>query len=123
MGEETKRKMIHGRLMGYWEQGMEGRIDYTLDPDDPKDRVGGKWPIPIQNGQFLRIFGEDGRVLWAGEIKFRLRRRWLFFYEKHNLPNDIWNDWTQKGVPYKTWIAWFWRQPSLRAELTTDNNS
>ncbi len=118
MEKETKRKTIHGRLSGYWEQGMEGRIDYTLEPDDPKDRVDGKWPIPIQNGQFLRIFDENGRVLWAGEIKLKSRRRWLFFYEKHDLPNDIWNDWTQKGVPYKTWIGWFWQRPSLRAELT-----
>jgi hypothetical protein len=123
MEKETKRKVIHGRLHAYWEQGMEGRIDYTLEPDDPEDRWGGMRPIPIRNGQFLRIFADDGRLLWAGEIKFRLRRRWLFFYEKHDLPNGIWNDWTQEGVPYGTWIAWFWQRPSLHAELTVASDS
>ena len=114
----TEGKIVHGRLLGYWEQGMEGRIDYCLEPDRPEDRVDGKWPIPIENGQFLRIFDHDGRVLWAGEIKLKSRRHWLFFYQQHDLPNDIWNDFTQSGVPYKKWIAWFWQKPPLRAELT-----
>ncbi len=114
----TEGKIVHGRLIGYWEQGMEGRIDYCLDPDRPEDRVDGKWPIPIENGQFLRIFDHDGRLLWAGEIKLKPRRRWLFFTQRHNLPNGVWNDFTQSGVPYKKWIAWFWQDPPLRAELT-----
>ncbi len=96
---------------------MEGRIEYTLEPDNPADRIDGKRPIRIKNGQFLKIFDGDGRILWQGEINYVSRRHWLFFYEKHDLPNGIWHGSKQKGLTYGQWIAWFWQKPPLRAEL------
>ena len=111
-------KVITGVLEGYWEQGMEGRIEYAFLPDDPAERFEGKWPILIADGQYLKIYKDEENILWEGEIKLVARRRGLFFPEKHDLPNDIWSDFKQKGVPYKNWIAWFWQKPPYRAELT-----
>ncbi len=109
------QKRLTGQLEAYWEQGMEGRIEYAFYPDDPALREAGTLPIWLKNGHFLRIFDGDD-VLWEGEIQFVSRRGW-FRDEQHDLPNGIWHDAKQKGVSYAQWIAWFWQKPPLRAEL------
>lgn len=101
--------MLEGHLEAYWEQGMEGCIEYAFWVDE-EDRL-----IFLSNGQFLRIF-QDDQLLWEGTIEFVSRHGW-FRSQQHHLPNPIWNDHTQKGVAYAKWIAWFWHTLKLRAEL------
>ncbi len=117
MTAETTKKPGNGVLEAYWEQGWEGRIEYCFFPDSAKQQTS-RGPQFIKEGQYLRIFAPDGAILWSGKIRFKYRKKWLFFYQRHELPNEIWHDLTQKGVPYKDWIAWFWN--GLRAELLCD---
>ena len=110
----SKKHPITGHLSGYWEQGWEGRIDYTLEPDRDEDRLDGVWPIPLQNGQYLRIFAADNTILWEGKLHFVQRR----FYERAPADIKVWHDIKQRGISYRVWLSWFWQKPPLRAELT-----
>lgn len=109
---------IRGHLLAWWEQGMEGGILYAFEPDAPPTAEKPPYPIFLQNGHFLRIFDPSGTPLWQGTIQLVSRRRWGLFLEKHELPQPIWNNSKQKGLPYRVWISWFWQDPPLRAELT-----
>ena len=95
----------HGLLEGYWEQGWEGRIEYSLFIE------GLGHPFFLESGDRLTIFNEDGSVLWSGTLRFAARKP----RENHNMPNEIWADTKQAGVPYAQWIEWFWRKPPLKA--------
>ena len=108
----TTKRCGNGRLMAYWEQGWEGRIEYGFEPD-MRDASAG--PCFIRNGDYLRIFSPDACVLWEGDVRLVPRRRWLLIRQQHDLGNDVWHDLTQAGVAYKDWIFWFWN--GLRAEI------
>ena len=86
---------------------MEGRIEFAFHME------GLAHPIFIENGQHLTIYGENDEVVWSGCIKLIKRR----FWNKHNLDAPIWSYSKQKGVPYKQWMEWFWRNPSYKAKL------
>lgn len=96
---------LTGHLEAYWEQGWEGRIEFFFVPDD------GQRPLPIQAGDHLTIFNEDGTVLWSGQIEW-VRKNW---WQRHQLDNDVWSWHKQKGVKYADWIGWFWHKPPLPA--------
>ena len=104
---EPNPEVWDGKIFAYWEQGMEGRIEFAFQPVD-SDR-----PIFLESGQYLTIYGENGEVIWSGHINL-VRRR---FWDRHNLQEPIWSYQKQKGVPYKQWLEWFWRKPSLKARL------
>lgn len=106
---------IPGRLVPYWEQGWEGRIEYAFAPDGREAPL-----IWLTGGQHLKIFEPDGRTLWEGTIELVSRRRWFIFVEQHDLPVGIWSNLKQRGLSYATWIGWFWHDPPLRGELTLD---
>ncbi len=99
-----------GKIFAYWEQGMEGRIEFAFQPAD-SDR-----PIMLESGQHLTIYGESGEVIWSGRIDL-VRRR---FWDRHDLQDPVWSYKKQKGVPYKRWMAWFWRRTPLKARLEKD---
>lgn len=107
---------LAGHLAAYWEQGMEGRIEYAFAPDHTRHPEAEPL-IFLKNGDPLEILDEEGNLLWSGKICFVSRRRWLFFYEQHELPNGIWHSQKQQGVAYKDWMAWFWHKPPLAALL------
>ena len=107
--------MLNGHLVAFWEQGMEGRIDYAFQPEGTNDISSLIW---LADGHHLKIYNSDYTVLWEGEINLVSRRRFGLFYEQHDLENKIWNDLKQKGIPYKEWIAWFWHKPPLKAQLS-----
>lgn len=111
-------EIVRGTLHAYWEQGFEGWIAYTLLRDRGDLPPTASRVLWLQDGQLLRIFEPTGGLLWEGTIELVPRRRFLFFTEQHELHAGIWNDRTQQGVPYRTWIGWFWHDPPLRAELT-----
>lgn len=96
----------HGCLEAYWEQGWEGRIEYSLAVD------GWSHPFILVDGQYLTIFAPDGAVLWQGWLHFVGRGR-----ERHRLPTGIWAYTKQKGLSYGQWMAWFLHQPPLRATV------
>ena len=98
---------MEGKIFGYWEQGMEGRIDFAFNAKDLT------YPVLIKDGQHLTIYGDEDEVIWSGYIKFVKRR----FWEKHNLNAGIWSTCKQKGVSYQQWMAWFWRNPPHKAKL------
>jgi protein-S-isoprenylcysteine O-methyltransferase Ste14 len=96
--------IINGTLLAYYEQGWHGRIEFYFQPDDSKEF------IPLQNGQLLTIFDEDGKLLWSGKIE--LAKRGLFDNHKY-----VWANSKQKGVSYGQWLTWYWTLPPLQAQL------
>ncbi len=104
---ESEIQVWEGEILAYWEQGMEGRIEFAFQAAN-LDR-----PIFLENGQHLSIYDEDGTVVWSGNIEL-VRRR---FWDRHNLREPVWSYTKQKGVSYKQWMAWFWRKPPLKARL------
>ena len=98
-----------GKIFGYWEQGMEGRIEFAFQPANSNR------PIFLENGQHLTIYHENGEVIWSGYINLVKVR----FWDRHSLQTSIWSYQKQKGIPYKQWLGWFWRKPPLKARLAT----
>jgi hypothetical protein len=96
--------IINGTLLAYYEQGWYGRIEFYFQPDDSGEF------FPLQNGQGLTIFNEDGKILWSGKLQFVKRG----FFDWHRY---VWSDTKQKGVSYAKWLNWFWTLPPLQAEL------
>ncbi len=103
---------VAGTLVGYWEQGWEGRIEYAFQPDDSDD-TNNSVPMILKNGHELRIFDEDGETVWQGVIDLK-KRGWK---DRPSGENKVWNDSMQKGVTYQQWLGWFCHQPALKAEL------
>ncbi|HKJ38327.1 MAG TPA: hypothetical protein VJ972_06100 [Anaerolineales bacterium] len=101
---------LNGELEAYWEQGMEGRIDFAFTFE------GNKQPFFLQNGHHLTVYQLDETILWEGRIQFVKRG----FFDKHRLKTDIWSDAKQKGVSYADWMDWFWRKPPLKAKLIVE---
>ena len=96
-----------GHLEAWWEQGMEGRIEYALAVKDINH------PIFLENGQRLIIFAPDGRELWSGRLHFVARKH----REKHNLDSGIYAYTKQYGVSYAQWMDWFNHKPPLEAQV------
>ncbi len=100
-------KRYDGHLLAYWETGWEGRVVFTVSVP------GLGRPLPLENGQRLTIYAEDGSVLWSGILCF-VKVRW---WDHWKYPHKIWSFEKQAGVSYTQWIAWFMRQPPLKATV------
>ncbi len=98
-----------GLLEAYYEQGWEGRIEYSLSV------VGLSHPFFLENGMRLTIYAEDGTLLWSGRLRFVRRRCW----DKHPPQMRIWSDKKQSCVSYARWLEWFTHTPPLKATLET----
>ncbi len=109
-GGGTVRK-YEGHLFAYWEHGWEGKVLYALAI------AGLDRPFFLESGQRLTIFSEDGSILWSGILCF-VKRRW---WDQHNLPHGIWSDEKQAGVSYAQWMAWFVREPPLKAIVEVES--
>jgi len=117
----TSAKCIKGELAGYWEQGYEGRIDYTFIPDVNAKAINSGRGYFLKSGDFLRIFDENNLVIWEGEIDLVPSRiGTLFFPDRHKLDTSIWATTKQKNVSYADWMSWFWSKPNMRAEFFRD---
>ena len=103
-------KTFEGELEVYWEQGWEGRIEYSLYVK------GASKPIFLESGQHLTIYNPGGGILWEGRLEFVSRKN-----EQHNLPYGIWSDTKQKGVSYLQWMEWFAHKPPYTAKLEIED--
>jgi len=110
-------EIISGTIEPYWEQGMEGRIEFVFVPEHGREKINSGRGYFLTSGDYLRIYGQDGSVLWEGELRFVISRlNTIFFQDRHRLDNSIWAISKQEGVPYADWIGWFGSQPRLKAE-------
>jgi hypothetical protein len=103
-------RSLIGELEAYWEQGMEGRIEFAFQFE------GNQHPFFLEDGQHLTIYGASNEILWSGKIRLVKRG----FFDRHKLKADIWSYTKQKGVSYADWMDWFWRKPPLKAKLDID---
>ena len=106
-------KTLHGVLDAYWEQGWEGRIEFTLLIEGQKSPG-----VFLQDGQHLTIYTAEGQILWTGKLHFVKRNLW---FDHHKLKAGIWSDVKQRGVSYAQWLDWFWRKPPLKAALEIED--
>ncbi len=86
--------IINGTLLAYYEQGWHGRIEYFFQPDDSPQY------IPLQDGQLLTLFDEDGKTIWSGKIELVKKD----FFDSHKY---VWANLKQKGVSYAQWLNWY----------------
>ncbi len=111
-------ELVSGFIEPYWEQGMEGGFDYVFVPNDDRESVNGGRGYFLHSGDYLRIFGDEGVILWQGELKFVPSRiNHLFLQDRHNLSNQVWSNIKQDGVLYADWVGWFWSTPCLKGEF------
>jgi len=110
-----KTKILQGALEAYWEQGWEGRIEFSLQVERQE-----RPNIFLQNGQRLTIYSVDDQILWSGTLDFIRRNTWL---DQHKLKAEIWAYTKQRGVSYAQWMEWFWHEPPLKATLEIDDTT
>lgn len=110
-------ELSSGIIKPFWEQGMEGRFDFVFVPDIEPELVNGGRGHFLSSGDYLRIFGHDGTILWEGQLQFVPSRiNHLLFQDRHNLKSSVWSTLKQKGVSYADWVGWFWSEPRLKAQ-------
>jgi hypothetical protein len=106
-----------GVLEAFTQQGSEGLIEYTLWPDNHVE-LQNNFPLPLRNGDELKIFDENNDLLWQGAVNLIP----LSYWWDNTKRNDLLHATTkQKGVSYADWLNWFCHEPPLRAELKTKN--
>ncbi|MEM8862568.1 MAG: hypothetical protein AAGD96_30025 [Chloroflexota bacterium] len=111
-------EIISGTIEPYWEQGMEGQIDFVFVPEHGREEINVGRGYFLTSGGYLRIFQQNGSVLWQGQLKFIPSRiNNLLFRDRHTLKSGVWSTLKQEGVSYADWIGWFWASPRLRAEF------
>ena len=106
---------MRGWVFPYSEQGWEGAVVWAFqDSAYAASRLAGWDPNGLywlQRGDRLKIFDDDGALLWQGVIEPVARINLV----KRVTPGD--GDWFPKGVPLETWREWMWRHPPYAAEL------
>ena len=121
--ETSSSELITGRLEPYFEQGWEGRFDYTFMPAKDPHLINDGRGYFLENGDFLKILDLKEEVLWEGEIQWIASRlNVLFFRDRHRLDNNVWSTVKQKGVTYADWVGWFWSTPRLVARFRRRNS-
>jgi len=110
-----------GTLFGWWETGTEGAI-WALDEDG---KTGYEAMQVIDEGDQLKIYDENGKVLFDGIIEPDKQIGWTEYplNPGHGQPLALgfWIHWTQKGWQPDDWAALFLREEfgktPLRGEL------
>lgn len=105
-------RVIRGHIEGYWEQGWEGRIEYVFVAEEGNNIR--EKTIFLSKGHYLRIYNEEGKIIWEGGIELVGKSWWESFKESKL---SIWSESKQKGVSYEQWIEWFWQKTPLKAEM------
>lgn len=114
-------KKFFGVLAGYFETGTEGQI-WILQEPGKEGYDGMKF---IELGDHLKIFGENGEVLFDGKIIPDFTIGWTKYPldPKYGQPSALgfWIHWTQKGFTADDWARFFLREElgltPLHAEL------
>ncbi len=106
---------MRGWVFPYSEQGWEGAVVWAFqDAAYAESRAAGWDPRGLywlQHLDHLKIFDDDGAVLWQGVIVPMSRLNWRTRVSHTD------GSWFPKGVSLETWRAWMWRHPPYAAEL------
>lgn len=107
--------LLRGWLGEYWAQGMDEVWSIFQDRRHARDREGG-WELAgtyrLAQGDRLTLFGEDGDVLWSGEI--RGRRAGLLGRRRLHPHHPAWSP---AGIETARWQGWLRHDPPLNALL------
>lgn len=106
-GSRDMTEAIKGTLYAHFETGTEG-IVWCLEEDGKLGYDGLHW---LAEGDYLKILGTDGAVLWEGMIDFdykaNLRPIPTNPIHQKQAVHGYWVNGLQRGVPPATWSAWF----------------
>jgi hypothetical protein len=112
-----------GVLTDFFETGCEGVLWMLY-----KDGIEGYEAFElIEEDDHLKIFAEDGSVLFDDVIRLDHKAGWTRYpgNRRYGQPTALgrWIHWTQKGFQPDDWARFFIRdgKPPLRAELTRDD--
>lgn len=111
-------RVIEGVLEDYFETGTEGVI-WSVFEDDKKSYDG---LHPIDSGDKLTIYNEDGTVRWVGRIDPDFKTGYQKYPMNPSCGQQVscgrWVHWIQKGFDPDEWGKMFFQyEPRLRAKL------
>lgn len=70
--QKTKYTVVDGKLEPFFETGSEG-IHWSLYDEKTPGYAG---LYPLQNGDYLTVFGPDGEIVWLGEVRLEFERNY-----------------------------------------------
>jgi len=116
--------MIKGKLLLYFETGMEGCEWAVIDKDE-------RSPNPykalkeLKKGDKLKIY-DSGKIIWEGEIrpdtKTNLTDKTGYPYPRQVVKNYIVH-WLQQGVDPEKWAQWFLEEKDCELEKRKSKNN
>lgn len=118
MADTSKsKKIIEGKLMPYYETGMEGTM-WALHEDGQEGYDGLN---KLENGQLLTVFNDAARtdILWQGVIDFEMdsdKQKQIFKAHKYHAGLGGWRFGVQKDIHPYDWIEMFYSEKPARIE-------
>lgn len=116
MAEEPRT--IEGIIFPWVETGTEGVV-WSLQESKYISEDGKRWDYsglnPLQDGDCLTVFNDDGSVRWEGTIKLEYERNYEPYPMNPQYGQQAVNGWwvrgLQEGVDPEEWFRMFHDQP------------
>lgn len=109
MSDSTTLK-LEGHLYGWWETGTEG-VYWSLVTDWGAEHASYENLYPLEDGDELVVYQEDGAVLWSGTISWDWNVRWRSYplnpEQGQQEVGGMWVHGFQVGVDPEVWADYF----------------
>ena len=124
MTDKNQKTVIEGKLMPYYETGMEGTL-WSVH-EDGKDGYDGL--NPLENGMLLTVFNDAARtqVLWQGTIDFekdRAQQEALLRAQKYPPRLGPWGYGLPKNIHPYDWVNMFSQEKPARITIEKSTHS
>ena len=118
MTQENKKTVIEGKLMPFYETGLEGTL-WSVHEDGKEGYDGLN---PLQSGHILTVFNDAARteVLWSGVVDFEMDRQSqsdLLHAQKYSTRLGPWGYGLPRNMHPYDWVNMFAAEKPARLEF------
>ncbi len=118
MTQENKKTVIEGKLMPFYESGLEGTL-WSIHEDGKEGYDGLN---PLQSGHILTVFNDAARteVLWSGVVDFEMDRQsqsGLLHAQKYSTRLGPWGYGLPRNMHPYDWVNMFAAEKPARLEF------